>query len=172
VAILINKNTPREILDTISYPSGHYVFINCGIFSEKWSLLNLYAPNYDDELLMQDISLKVAVGQRNILIGGDFGGRCTLRLGIIYFTHACPHKSQLICSYCPPSYFIEYEYLSRTLSDHSPLTLSILFPDFCTFIRDQIKGVVHFLKKTFAGNLLTPMSSKMSMSFFLQSKRN
>jgi len=40
-----------------------------------------------------------------------------------------------------------------------------------------IKGVVHFkknkLKKiTFADNLLTPMSSKMSMSFFLQSKRN
>jgi len=29
------------------------------------------------------------------------------------------------------------------------------------------KGVVLFLKKkTFAGNLLTPMSSKMSMSFF------
>jgi len=27
-------------------------------------------------------------------------------------------------------------------------------------------------KKTFADNLLTPMSSKMSMSFFLQSKRN
>jgi len=35
-----------------------------------------------------------------------------------------------------------------------------------------IKGVVHFKKKTFADNLLTPVSSKMSMSFFLQSKRN
>jgi len=35
-----------------------------------------------------------------------------------------------------------------------------------------IKGEVHFKKKTFADNLLTPMSSKMSMSFFLQSKRN
>jgi len=30
------------------------------------------------------------------------------------------------------------------------------------------KGVVHFKKNL----LLTPMSSKMSMSFFLQSKRN
>jgi len=27
-----------------------------------------------------------------------------------------------------------------------------------------LKGVVHFSKKTFADNLLTPMSSKMSMS--------
>jgi len=37
----------------------------------------------------------------------------------------------------------------------------------------MVKGVVHFKKKkTFAHNLLTPMSFKMSMSFFLQSKRN
>jgi len=37
----------------------------------------------------------------------------------------------------------------------------------------NLKGVVHFKKKkTFADNLLTPMSSKMSMSFFLQLKRN
>jgi len=39
----------------------------------------------------------------------------------------------------------------------------------------KLKGLVHFkkkIKKTFADNLLTPMSSKMSMSFFLQSKRN
>jgi len=34
------------------------------------------------------------------------------------------------------------------------------------------RKIDHFLKKTFADNLLTPMSSKMSMSFFLQSKRN
>jgi len=33
-----------------------------------------------------------------------------------------------------------------------------------------LKGVVHFLKKTFADNLLALMSSKMSMSFFLQLK--
>jgi len=33
------------------------------------------------------------------------------------------------------------------------------------------EGVIHFFKKI-ADNLLNPMSSKMSMSFFLQSKRN
>jgi len=33
--------------------------------------------------------------------------------------------------------------------------------------RVKFKGVVHFKKKTFADNLLAPMSSKMSMSFFL-----
>jgi len=41
------------------------------------------------------------------------------------------------------------------------------------WIELPVKGVVHFKKKkTFADNLLTPMSSKISMSFFLQSKRN
>jgi len=38
-------------------------------------------------------------------------------------------------------------------------------------LNKALKGVV-FLKKTFADNLLSPMSSKMSMSFFLQLKRN
>jgi len=37
------------------------------------------------------------------------------------------------------------------------------------FIISKIRVVS---KKTFADNLLTPMSSKMSTSFFLQSKRN
>jgi len=39
-------------------------------------------------------------------------------------------------------------------------------------ISHLFKGVVRFKRKTFADNLLTPMSSKMSMSFFLHSKRN
>jgi len=40
-------------------------------------------------------------------------------------------------------------------------------------ILPHLKGVVHFCKKkTFADNLLTPMSSKISMSFVLQSERN
>jgi len=39
-------------------------------------------------------------------------------------------------------------------------------------LQELIKGVVHFKKKTFAYNLLTSMSSKISMSFFLQSERN
>ncbi len=72
VAISVNKNTLLEVIDTIIDPLGRYVFVNCRIFSEKWSLLNLYAPNYDDDMFMQDIFLKIADGQHNVLIGGDF----------------------------------------------------------------------------------------------------
>jgi len=41
-------------------------------------------------------------------------------------------------------------------------------------VMEQLEQQVNcsLLIKTFADNLLTPMSSKMSMSFFLQSKRN
>jgi len=48
-----------------------------------------------------------------------------------------------------------------------------LSPNFSLNIFMLVKGVVNFFfLKTFADNLLTPMSSKMSMSFYLQSKRN
>jgi len=40
------------------------------------------------------------------------------------------------------------------------------------FCNLDIKGVVHFKKKKNVDNLLTPISSKKSMSFFLQSKIN
>lgn len=192
VAILVNKNTPLEILDTDIDSSGRYVFVNCRIFSEQWSLLNLYAPNYDDEIFMQNMFLKAAGGQQNILIGGDpimdkstkaisnsKAAKTTQTfmkdLNLIdiwrrmhpqtrdYSFYSCPHKSHtridlFLLSTQLFHRVLDSEYLSRMLSDHSPLTLSILFPDkpktpyrwrlnptllqrpdFCTFIRDQIK---------------------------------
>lgn len=45
--------------------------VNCQIYSEPWTLLNFYAPNYDDGSFIQNIFLKVSGGHKNILIGGD-----------------------------------------------------------------------------------------------------
>ena len=72
VAILINKNIPIAVQETISDPLGHYVLINCQIYSEQWTFLNLYAPNYDDISFIQDIILKVSGGHEHFLTGGDF----------------------------------------------------------------------------------------------------
>lgn len=72
VAILINKNIPVTNGETIIDPSGRYVLVNCQIYSEPWTLLNLYAPNHDDASFIQDIFLKVSGGRQNILVGGDF----------------------------------------------------------------------------------------------------
>lgn len=41
VAILINKNIPITVQETVSDPLGRYVLINCLIYSEQWTLLNL-----------------------------------------------------------------------------------------------------------------------------------
>jgi len=59
-------------------------------------------------------------------------------------------------------------------SDQATLLDLFIFLILCTFNERvlYVKGVVHFQKKIFADNLLTPMSFKMSISFFLQSKRN
>ncbi len=62
VAILINKNTPLTIQETVSDPLGWYVLINWQIYSENCMLLNLYAPNHDDASFMQEIFLKASGG--------------------------------------------------------------------------------------------------------------
>jgi len=57
----------------------------------------------------------------------------------------------------------------------NPQTPLIMVKSYCTiqFVMDCFWYKQPHLKKcTFADNLLTPMSSKMSMSFFLQSKQN
>lgn len=58
MAILINKYTPVTIAETVVDTLGRYVLVNCQIYSEHWTLLNSYAPNYDDETFVQDIFLK------------------------------------------------------------------------------------------------------------------
>jgi len=196
-AILINKNTPVTIGETIVDTLGRYVFVNCQIYSEPWTLLNFYAPNYDDESFVQDIFLKVSAGRQNILIGGDFNfcldpvldksalsvskskaAKITvefmkeLNLTDVwrqmhpqtrdYSFYSGRHNSftridLFLLSTQLIHRAVESEYFSRTLSDHSPLTLSIYMPekttnmyrwrlnptllqkpDFCKFIGDRI----------------------------------
>ena len=72
MAILINKNTPLTIGETVFDTLGMYVLVNCQIYSEPWILLNCNAPNYDHESFVQDIFLKVSGGWQNILIGDEF----------------------------------------------------------------------------------------------------
>ena len=49
VAVLIHLNSPVTIGETIVDTLGRYVLMNCQIYSEPWTLLNLYAPNYDSD---------------------------------------------------------------------------------------------------------------------------
>lgn len=195
---MTNKNIPITVQETISDPLGRYVLINCLIYSEQWTLLNLYAPNYDDTSFIQDIFLKVSGGRDHILMGGDFNfcldpildksatstaksksASTTLSFmkdlnltdvwrqihpqTIDYSFYSNRHNSHTRIDFFLLSTHVTYraldsDYLSRILSDHSPLTLSIVMPekmasmyrwrlnptllkksDFCKFVRDQIK---------------------------------
>lgn len=201
IAILINKNIPITIQETINEPLGRYVLINCQMYSEHWTRLNLYAPNYNDISFIQNIFLKASEGHQHMLIGGDFNfcldpsldksATATVRTKAAkttlafmkdlnltdiwrqihpqirdYSFYSNRHNSHtridlLLLSTQVIHRALESEYLSMILSDHSPLTLSILMPekrqnlyrwrlnpillkktDFCKFIKEQISYFV------------------------------
>ena len=70
--ILLHKNLPFSIEKNISDPAGRYILIQGNMYSETWTLLNVYAPNYDDHSFIQELFLKVTECSGNILIGRDF----------------------------------------------------------------------------------------------------
>ena len=72
VAILFKKTLPIKIQNIVSDPVGRFIMVHCQIFSELWTLMNIYAPNTDDEKFVQDTFLNLAEAHENILIGGDF----------------------------------------------------------------------------------------------------
>ena len=197
-AILIHKNIPFTATKTTLDPGGRFVLVEGQMYSESWSLLNLYAPNFDDPAFFQNIFLLTAQAQGVLLIGGDFNfcldstldrssnkpvsltkaAKLTisymkdLNLTDIwrqqhpgdrdYSFYSNPHDSHtridnFLLSSNQCHRVLETEYLTRLLSDHSPLVLSISIadrikpsyrwrlnptllkrPDFCTFIKEQI----------------------------------
>ncbi len=71
-AILITKNIPFTVTKSIFNPSGRYVMIQGHMYSEQWTMLNIYAPNIDDHLFMQNVFLQTAQSSGSQLVGGDF----------------------------------------------------------------------------------------------------
>ena len=72
VAILINKNLQINIQKVLIDPAGRYVIINCQVFSELWTFMNIYAPNENDVKFIQETFLNLADAHDKVLIGGDF----------------------------------------------------------------------------------------------------
>jgi len=56
--------------------------------------------------------------------------------------------------------------------DHQNKVFFIIVESMESFIVENVLKIIKIIHIKLADNLLTPMSSKMSMSFFLQSKRN
>jgi len=98
----------------------------------------------------------------------DFSVHLKKENAVIIYSFSCPSK--------PTSLSCFHEHKQMLFGSfkvtHIKCFSLIIFKNRQTCEEHYVKGVVHFKKKTFADNSLTPMSSKISMSFFLQLKRN
>lgn len=68
-AILISRHIPFCVNNTISDPSGRFVLVQGHMHLESWTLLNIYAPNFDDHMFTQNVFLQVAQAPPGCLTG-------------------------------------------------------------------------------------------------------
>lgn len=73
VAILIRKNVPFIKSSTINDPNGRFLVVTGTLNSVPITLVNLYAPNFDDPDFFQKVfNLIPDISSTNIILGGDF----------------------------------------------------------------------------------------------------
>lgn len=73
VAILIRKGVPFKLKTLKADKEGRYIILSGEIFSFHITLVNVYAPNYDDpDFYKKVFALIDNMSQTNLIIGGDF----------------------------------------------------------------------------------------------------
>lgn len=71
-AILINKNTPLIVSDTIADPNGRYIIVIGSLFNTPLILANIYAPNWDDYMFFTKLLNSLPqVDSHFLILGGD-----------------------------------------------------------------------------------------------------
>ena len=72
-AILISKNIPFQVKKVISDAHGRFVIVSGQLFNSLVTLVNVYAPNYDDcNFFTKLFSTIPGEDNYNLIIGGDF----------------------------------------------------------------------------------------------------
>lgn len=73
VSILIAKQTPFQVLDTLLHPEGRYIFLKGKLRSHPITIANIYAPNTKQVAFVRKIKDLLTTFASGILIlGGDF----------------------------------------------------------------------------------------------------
>jgi exonuclease III len=72
VCILINKHFPFISEKVERDPGGRFILVKGKVHSDDITLVNIYAPNYDDVNFFQSLFLKLSDVEGDIIIGGDF----------------------------------------------------------------------------------------------------
>lgn len=68
---MLHKNVPFVATKTVSDPSGRYIIVQGQMCSESWTIMNIYAPNFDAHLFMQEVFLQASQALGFHLVGGD-----------------------------------------------------------------------------------------------------
>lgn len=73
VAILIKKNIPFQHISTKTDPNGRFIIVTGTILTAHVTLLNLYAPNFDNPGFFRGVfHLIPDLATTNLIVGGDF----------------------------------------------------------------------------------------------------
>uniref|UniRef100_A0AAY4F0R4 exodeoxyribonuclease III n=1 Tax=Denticeps clupeoides TaxID=299321 RepID=A0AAY4F0R4_9TELE len=92
VAILLHKSVPFVHTSVVSDPNGRFVIVTGQIHNTSVALINIYAPNYDDEGFFKRLfSLIPDLSTHYLILGGDFN--CWLN----------PHLGRSSSAVCAPS---------------------------------------------------------------------
>uniref|UniRef100_A0AAY4A9I4 Endonuclease/exonuclease/phosphatase domain-containing protein n=1 Tax=Denticeps clupeoides TaxID=299321 RepID=A0AAY4A9I4_9TELE len=92
VAILLHKTVPFVHTSVVSDPNGRFVIVTGQIHNISVALINIYAPNYDDEGFFKRLfSLIPDLSTHYLILGGDFN--CWLN----------PHLDRSSSAVCAPS---------------------------------------------------------------------
>lgn len=71
-AILINKNTPLIVSDTIADSNGQHIIVIGSLFNTPLILANIYAPNWDDYMFFTKLLNSLPqVDSHFLILGGD-----------------------------------------------------------------------------------------------------
>lgn len=72
VCILINKHFPFTPGKVEHDPGGRFIIVQGKMHSDVTSVVNIYAPNYDDVNFFQSLFLKLSNIEGDLIIGGGF----------------------------------------------------------------------------------------------------
>lgn len=73
VTILLSKNVPLQVTDTLTDKQGRYIFLKGTWRKKPITLANIYSPNTSQVPFFRDISQRLSTFHTGILIvGGDF----------------------------------------------------------------------------------------------------
>ena len=80
-AIIIHKKTLFNATDIISDPHGRFIIVSGSLYHKPVLLVNVYAPNWDDEKFIEKVTSSIPdLNLHSLIFGGDLN--CTINTSL------------------------------------------------------------------------------------------